>query len=397
MLFLKTNMHKLIRITTIPLSLEKLLEGQLTFMNQYFEVIAVSAEKERLEKYGRENKVKTFWVEMTRAITPLKDLKAVYRLYAFFKNENPLIVHTHTPKAGIVGMLAAKLAGVPIRLHTVAGLPLMETTGSKRKVLNFVEKLTYSLATKVYPNSLGLNEIILKENFSSPSKLKVLGKGSSNGIDTSYFDPAQYSDDFKSKLKNELRIPDENLIFIFIGRLVSEKGINELVKSFNRLYKINPRISLLLVGPFEEELDPLNEETLEIIKSHPGIISVGYQQDVRPYLAISDVLTFPSYREGFPNVVMQAGAMNIPAIVTDINGCNEIISEEKNGLIIPPKNEEALYMAMLRLLENVNLRRSMALKAREEITANYERGAFWKILLNEYKALEDTNYPETGS
>ena len=390
-------MHKLIRITTIPLSLEKLLDGQLTFMNQYFEVTAVSAEKERLEKYGRDNKVNAFCVEMTREITPLKDLKAVYKLYSFFKSENPLIVHTHTPKAGIVGMLAAKLAGVPIRLHTVAGLPLMETTGTKRKVLNFVEKLTYALATKVYPNSKGLYNIILKEKFASPSKLKVLGKGSSNGIDTSYFDPSKYSEEFKMKLKQDLNISTSSLVFIFIGRLVSEKGINELIQAFSKLHQSNPECNLLLVGPFEQELDPLSDQTLDIIQSHQGITSVGYQQDVRPYLAISDVLTFPSYREGFPNVVMQAGAMNIPAIVTDINGCNEIISEEKNGLIIPPKNEEALFKAMHRLLGNVNLRRLMALKSREEITANYERETFWKILLNEYKSLEEINYSKTSS
>src|SRR5690554_5619245 len=148
-------MQKLIRITTIPLSLEKLLEGQLTYMNNYYDVTAVSAEKERLEKYGRDNGVKTFWVEMTRAITPFQDLKAVWKLYRFFKKENPLIVHTHTPKAGIVGMMAAKMAGVPLRLHTVAGLPLLETTGTKRKILDVVEKLTYNFATRIYPNSSG--------------------------------------------------------------------------------------------------------------------------------------------------------------------------------------------------------------------------------------------------
>ncbi len=381
-------MHKLIRITTIPLSLEKLLEGQLTFMDQYFEVTAISAEKERLEKYGLDNKVKTFWVEMTREITPLKDLKAVFNLYQYFKKEKPSIVHTHTPKAGIVGMLAAKLAGVPVRLHTVAGLPLMETTGSKRKILNFVEKLTYALATKVYPNSKGLYDIILKERFAPPSKLKVLGKGSSNGIDTSYFDPSKYSEEFKLKLKQELNIPDANLVFVFIGRLVSEKGINELIKAFSKLHQSNMDCNLLLVGPFEQELDPLKPQTLATIQAHPGIISVGYQQDVRPYLAISDVLTFPSYREGFPNVVMQAGAMNLPSIVTDINGCNEIISEGKNGLIIPVKDENALHSSMLNLLKNEDLRLSLASKARPEITSNYERKEFWKILLNEYNELK---------
>jgi glycosyltransferase involved in cell wall biosynthesis len=177
-------------------------------------------------------------------------------------------------------------------------------------------------------------------------------------------------------------------VFIFIGRLVSEKGINELIRAFSKLHQSNPNANLLLVGPFEQELDPLKPETLDTIQTHPGIISVGYQQDVRPYLAISDVLTFPSYREGFPNVVMQAGAMNLPSIVTDINGCNEIISEGDNGLIIPVKDENALYSAMLKLLKNEDLRFSMASKARDEITSNYERKEFWRILLKEYEELE---------
>jgi len=384
----KNILQKLIRITTIPLSLEKLLEGQLTFMDQYFDVTAISAEKERLKRYGEDNEVNTFCVDMTREITPLKDLKAVFNLYQYFKKKKPLIVHTHTPKAGIVGMLSAKLAGVPIRLHTVAGLPLLETTGSKRKVLNIVEKLTYALATKVYPNSKGLYDIIVNEKFASTSKLKVLGKGSSNGIDTEYFDPSKYSDEFKIKFRNKLEIPDSNLVFIFIGRLVSEKGINELINAFCKLNQNNPNSNLLLVGPFEQDLGPLKPETLAIIRSHKSIISVGYQKDVRPYLAISDVLTFPSYREGFPNVVMQAGAMNLPSIVTDINGCNEIISNGKNGLMIPVKDENALYSSMLNLLKNEDLRLSLASKTRSEITLNYERKEFWKVLLNEYKEVK---------
>src|SRR5690606_4280347 len=155
--------HKLIRITTVPLSLEKLLEDQLTFMNQFFEVTAVSADEERLKIYGHKNGVKIFPVEMTREITPIKDLKALKSLYSFLKQEKPLIVHTHTPKAGIIGILAAKMAGVPIRLHTVAGMPLLEAQGTKRKILNAVEKLTYSCATRIYPNSKGLAQIILQE------------------------------------------------------------------------------------------------------------------------------------------------------------------------------------------------------------------------------------------
>lgn len=384
-------MQKLVRITTIPLSLEKLLEGQLTFMNQHYEVIAISAEKRRLDKYGFNNKVRTFWVEMTRAITPFQDLKALVRLYKFFKQEKPLIVHTHTPKAGIVGMMAGKLAGVPIRLHTVAGLPLLETKGNKRKILDGVETFTYKLATRVFPNSFELKNIILDLGYATPQKLKVLGKGSSNGIDTTYFDPSNFTQKDKLKLKSKLGISEEDFIFIFVGRLVSEKGINELVLSFIDLQKSKPDISLLLVGPFEQELDPLTPEVFQFIRSHPKIFTTGYQQDVRAYFSISDVLTFPSYREGFPNVVMQANAMGLPAIVSNINGCNEIIEEGINGMIIPVKNRHALLTSMREIIENRVLRSKLAQNARKLIQMNYERKQYWEILLKEYKELEALN------
>ncbi|TVZ28359.1 glycosyltransferase involved in cell wall biosynthesis [Gillisia sp. Hel_I_86] len=381
-------MPKLIRITTIPLSLEKLLEGQLSFMNAHYEVIAIAAEKDRLEKYGRDNNVKTYWVNMTRKITPVEDLKAVFKLYKYFKKENPLIVHTHTPKAGIVGMFAAKLAGVPIRLHTVAGLPLLETTGAKRGILDFVEKLTYSLATRIYPNSFELKKIILDQKYTEAKKLKILGNGSSNGIDTNYFDPTLYSEKDNEILRKKLNINKNELVFIFIGRIVSEKGINELITAFIKLYERNPKVKLLLVGPFESDLDPIDDSNLKIINSHKAIVSVGYQVDVRPYLAISDVLTFPSYREGFPNVVMQAGAMNLPSIVTNINGCNEIIKHNENGIIIPVKDSDGLYNAMSHLNNDRSFLEGLRKNARNHITANYERGQFWNFLLNEYKELE---------
>lgn len=357
-------------------------------MNGHYDVIAIAAEEERLQKYGSDNKVRTFWVEMTRKITPILDLKSVIKLYRYFKSEKPLIVHTHTPKAGIVGMLAAKLAGVPIRLHTVAGMPLMETLGLKRKILNLVEKFTYSLATKVYPNSKGLQEIILKENFAKPSKLKVLGKGSSNGIDTAYFDPELYSEDLRDQFRRELKIEPDQMVFIFVGRIVSEKGINELVSSFVKLHKIYSSIRLLLIGPFEEDLDPISPENYKIIQTHEAIIHEGYQADIRKYLSISQVLAFPSYREGFPNVVMQAGAMEVPAIVTNINGCNEIITENSNGLIIPVKDEKALFNAMEKLILDQELLKDLRKNARLEITSNYERSEFWKLLLQEYQSLE---------
>lgn len=383
-------MNKLVRVTTIPLSLEKLLEGQLTFMNNHFEVIAVAAEKERLDKYGRDNKVATFWVELTRAITPLADVKAVFKLARYLKEEKPLIIHSHTPKAGLISMLAGSIAGVPIRLHTVAGLPLLEVQGFKRIILDVVEKLTYRLAHRVYPNSFELQKLILQLGYADKSKLKVLGRGSSNGIDTSYFNPDLYSSLDRQGLRNEYGIPLNDLTFVFVGRLVKEKGIEELVHAFLEINAKHSNTSLLLVGPLEQELDPLSNSVLEEIKSNLKIFTTGYQVDVRPFFAMADVLTFPSYREGFPNVVLQAGAMSLPAIVSNINGCNEIIQNGTNGLIIPVKSREALKNAMRRLLDDKVLRNQLTVNSRQIIQNKYERSYFWQILLKEYKELESS-------
>ena len=372
----------------MPISLEKLLEGQLTFMQQYYDVTAVSSDEKRLKNFGDQNNVATFYLELTRKITPLKDLRAVYNLYRFLQKEKPLIVHTHTPKAGIVGMLAAYFARVPLRLHTVAGLPLMEATGLKRRILNLVEKLTYRAATNVYPNSKGLLDFIISEKFTTSSKLKIIGDGSSNGIDTSYFDPVMYTEKDNLDLRKLLDIPIHDFVFIFVGRLVKDKGINELVSAFLELLENSPGVSLLLVGPFEEELDPLLPETLQNIESSRKVFSQGYQKDVRPFFAMSNALIFPSYREGFPNVVMQAGAMALPSIVTDINGCNEIITDNKNGVIVPVKNENLLLQAMKEIVENQSLFSLLKSNARDTITANYERREIWSHLLREYHQLE---------
>ena len=378
----------LIRITTVPLSLEKLLSGQLHFMSSFYNVIAVSSDKERLERYGESEKVAVFPLEMTRKITPLRDVFAVLKLYFFLKKTKPFIVHTHTPKAGIVGMLASKLAGIPHRLHTVAGMPLLEQAGFKRMVLNFVEKLTYSCATKVYPNSFKLRDIIIKNEYCPPTKLKVLANGSSNGIDTSYFDSTHFSEDQKSSLKQELGIKSSDFVFIFVGRIVSDKGINELISAFSEIQEYKTDLKLLLVGPYEQELDPLKEETLNQINTNKSIFSVGYQDEVRPYFAISDCLVFPSYREGFPNVVMQAGAMGLPCIVSDINGCNEIIEDAKNGYIIPVRDKEAVKETLIRILDNKEEYSKMQQNAREMIVSRFDQKTMWESILQEYRNFE---------
>jgi glycosyltransferase involved in cell wall biosynthesis len=379
----------LIRITTVPLSLDKLLEGQLHFMNEYYKVIAISSDKNYLGKIGEKEQVETFHLEMTRQITPIKDIISVVKLFFFLRKTKPFIVHSHTPKAGIVGMLASKLAGIPHRLHTVAGLPLLEAKGIKRKVLNFVEKFTYSCATKVYPNSFAMQEIIIENNFCKKNKLHVIANGSTNGINVDYFNPNLFSEIQKNELREKLKISNGDFVYIFVGRIVADKGINELITAFDSISKTNTNVKLLLVGDFEDELDPVFPETKSIINSNKNCIAVGYQNDVRPYFAIANCLVFPSYREGFPNVVMQAGAMNLPAIVSNINGCNEIIINNKNGIIILPKNEDKLYKAMCLLYSDEQLRDNLILQSRELIVSRYNQKIVWQSILNEYKQLEN--------
>ncbi|NHF61068.1 glycosyltransferase family 4 protein [Flavobacteriaceae bacterium TP-CH-4] len=396
---------KLIRITTIPASLGGLLRGQLRYMSDHFEVIGIASatgganatEIDVLENVGVQQNSRVIPVEMTRKITPWKDLKATWQLYKIFKSEKPYIVHTHTPKAGTLGMMAAFLARVPHRLHTIAGLPLLEAKGAKRVLLDTVEKMTYACATGLYPNSFGLKDILIRSKYTKASKLKVIANGSSNGVDTSLYDPGLFDQKTKNDLKSELGIKSTDFVFIFVGRLVTDKGLNELAKAFKLINSEFENTKLLLVGSPEAELDPLLPETELILKNNKGIISVGSQRNVRPYYAIADMLTFPSYREGFPNVVMEAGSMGLPSIVSDINGCNEIILEGKNGYIVPVKNVDTLYDRMKEAYLLAKKGKSLEMNAiRELIISRYSRSMVWEEILKEYQRLpnKDKNHPD---
>lgn len=375
---------KLIRITTVPVSLKVLLKGQLQYMKHFFHVIGVSSSGKFLNEVEGEQEVEVRAVEMERKPSPFKDLISIYHLYKLFRFEKPHIVHTHTPKAGMCGMIAAWLANVPIRLHTVAGMPLMESVGLKRKLFLFIEWITYYCSTKVLPNSKGLESFILKEKLISKNKLDVIGYGSSNGIDTSYFSCDQISTDSLRELENQYGIKDADFILLFVGRLVGDKGINELVSAFKEIPINRSNIKLLLVGPRENDLDPLNKETINEIAKNDNIIEAGWQTDVRPFMAISDLFVFPSYREGFPNVVMQAGAMGLASIVTNINGSNEIIIDGENGLIIPSKNINALIEAIELLISDEIKRKYFADNARDMIQKRYEQQFVWDELLKMY-------------
>lgn len=378
-------MHKLVRITTIAQSLKGLLKGQLNYLNQFYEVVGVASNENILKDVSEQEKIRTIHIGMNRQISPINDLCSLVKLIKLFLSEKPDIVHANTPKASLLSMIAAWLCRVPIRIYTVTGLRYETTTGLIRSVLIMMEKITCACANHVIPEGDGVKKTLIREGITKKPLNKILN-GNINGIDTHFFNPDNISDLQKQDLKASLGIKPEDFVFVFIGRLVGDKGINELVRAFNSLNI--PKTKLLLVGSSESELDPLQAETLNIIESNKNIITTGFQKDVRPYLAVSNALAFPSYREGFPNVVMQAGAMGLPSIVTDINGCNEIIVEGINGTIIAPKDENLLLDKMKYFIENPQVVSRLASQSRKMIVERYEQQAFWDALLQEYKRLE---------
>lgn len=380
---------KVIRVTTIPLSLSILLKGQLKYLNKYFEIIGLSSSGEALNAVEKDEGIRIASIEMNRGISPLRDIVSLFKLYLFFRKERPVIVHSITPKAGLLSMLAGKMANVPIRIHTFTGLIFPSRTGLLQKILIVMDKLLCWSATNIYPEGKGVMKDLQKYNITN-KPLKVIANGNVNGIDLDYFNPLIIAADLKSELKTNLGIEENDFVFLFVGRLVGDKGINELISAFKILQntpQISKNIKLLLVGSLESELDPLKQETLTEIELNPNIISVGFQKDVRSYFSVSDVLVFPSYREGFPNVVIQAGAMGLPAIVSDINGCNEIIIDGENGIIIPVKDVDSIKDSMITLKNNAQYYHALKKNTRKLVEERYEQKMVWSRLLEEYKFL----------
>lgn len=374
--------RKLLRITTISDSLFGLLKGQLNFFNHYYDVVGVASGNKCLTSVALREGVRVIDVPMRREINLLFDVQSLIILVALFIKERPYIVHTNTPKASLLSMIAAWITRVPNRIYTVTGLRFETTTGTLRYVLMIMERITCWCATKVIPEGEGVKRTLLAEKITNKT-LHVILNGNINGIDIEYFqrsrDVILSADIFMSN----------SFTYIFVGRLVKDKGINELIHAFVRLYQRYSGIRLLLVGSFDSKLDPLEENTYQLIHNHEAISFVGFQEDVRPCFAAADVLTFPSYREGFPNVVLQAGAMGLPAIVTDISGCNEIIKDGVNGKIIKPKDETLLYETMKWFYEHKDGEvLSMAKQARPMVVSRYEQNKVWEALLKEYQSLE---------
>ena len=381
--------RKLIKTSTVPTSLDTFCRGQLKMLSRYYEVVAVSSPLKELDDIRIREGVRCEAVPMERHISIIKDFKSLVGMIRLFCKEKPYIVHSMTPKAGLISMVAAWITRVPIRIHTYTGLVFPTSRGIQKFILIVMDKILCHCATYINPEGYGVAND-LRQITKKP--LHIIGHGNVRGIDIDYWKRGIASPPDSQLLKKI----EGHFVFLFVGRLVKDKGINELVAAFKRLQcekdgekdsEKDAKVSLLLVGRFEESLDPLRPETIHEIKENEDIIAVGEASDVRPYYDIADAFVFPSYREGFPNTVLEAGAMGLAQIVTDINGANEIIKDKRNGLIIPPKSEDDILGAMRTLLKDSALREKMSENARNMVTERFEQKYIWSELLKTYESL----------
>lgn len=373
--------QKIIRTSTVATSLNTFCRGTLRDLSRLYDVVAVSTPDHELQEIAQREGIRVIGVPMSRPIAPLRDLVSLWRLIRVFRRERPTMVHSITPKAGLLSMIAAWICRVPVRLHTFTGLVFPTATGLKQRILILTDRITCACATHIVPEGEGVKADLINYNITR-KPLQVLGYGNIRGIDLDHYRRSP------EVMEKALTLRKPNLFtFVFIGRVVRDKGIDELVEAFSLLHSEHPQTRLILVGRAEDNLDPVSQNTRRTIASHPAIEAVGNQSDVRPWLAASDALVFPSYREGFPNVVIEAGALDLPSIVTDINGSREIIVHGQNGIIVPPRNAQALLQAMTHFVQNPQTTQAMALKARQMIASRFEKSFVQKCLFDYYKQI----------
>lgn len=369
---------KIIRACTVPMSVI-FVTGMLPELQERYEVVLLSSPGHELDEAEEKFGVRGIRVPMERHISFGRDFISLCRLVYVFVREKPAMVHSMTPKAGLLCMMAAWLARVPVRVHTFTGLVFPTATGLKRKILMLTDRLTCACATHVIPEGEGVKNDLLGNGITK-KPMKVLGYGNVRGIDMVRYDRRHEV----MALAQEIR-KDDVFTFVFVGRIVRDKGINELCQAMALLSGIAP-VRLLLVGPYEDDLDPISQPSKDIIENNSSVEYLGskYGDELLACYAAADCFVFPSYREGFPNTVIEAGAMGLPSIVTDINGSREIIVQGENGVIIPSRDADALYQAMLDMVRYKAAHERMAANARKMIASRFEQGFVRKCLLDYY-------------
>lgn len=371
-------------VTTVPETLATILRHQPRYLAEHFDVALISSGGDLIAQVGENEGLIVHPVPMARGISVLNDFVSVIRMVLVLRKVRPALVHSYTSKAGLVTMLAAWLCRVPVRVHTFTGLMFPTSQGFKKNILIWVDRLICACATHIMPEGQGVKKDL--EHFRITRKpLRVIGHGNIAGVDTAYFSPMALGvDAAASALRARLAIGAETVVFCFMGRLNKDKGLTELMQAFATL---PPAAHLMLVGGVDQTA-PVSADVLAAIDAHPRVHALGFLSDVRPPLRAADVLVLPSYREGFPNAVLQAGAMALPVIASDINGCNEVIEPGFNGWLVPPRDAPALQMAMLEAMEaSASARKEMGQRARERIQQRFEQQQHWERMVEFYQGL----------
>lgn len=377
--------QKIVRVTTVPESLDIFCKGMLRELSGKFEVIGLSSPGEALDRVAEREGVRTIAVPMERHISLFKDFKALLKMISVFRKEKPTMVHSMTPKAGLLCTIAGWMTGVPVRVHTFTGLVWPTSSGVKRMVLRMTDKITCACATHIIPEGEGVKSDLIAGKITK-KPLKVLGYGNVMGVDMNRFSRRS---EVMEIVKQKALKSDEYFTFVTVGRIVHDKGINEMIAAFLKMQESNKNVRLILIGEYEDKLDPISEESRKAIQENNGIEAVGRKSgnELLAYYAAADCYVSASYREGFPNTVLEAGAMNLPCIVTDINGSREIIKDGVNGMIVPPQDAVELYNAMKIMLTSKVDRDNMAKNARKMIADRFEQGFVRKCLYDFYDSI----------
>lgn len=377
--------QRLLLVTTVPETFNSILRDQPRFLSANFEVALVTSPDAEIGKLLQREGLPVFTVSMSRGINVLRDIVSVFKMILLLGRIKPMLVHSYTPKAGLVAMFAGWFCRIPIRIHTFTGLIFPSANGLRQKMLIWVDRLICACATHVVPEGVGVKRDLNAYNITH-KPLDVIGHGNIAGVDTRHFSPDAFGVSVAAQaLRKKLGIvADDAFVLCFVGRLNRDKGLKELMGAF---VGMPDNTHLLLVGSLDATA-PVDDETLVQIQTHPHVHVLGFVDDIRPVLLASEVMVLPSYREGFPNVVLQAGAMGLSVIATDINGCNEVIEPGYNGWLVPIRDTMALLQAMqhaMRLPKSV--RQSMGERARRRIHERFERQDHWNRLVEYYKNL----------
>ena len=384
---------KICHLSAVPMTLWVSYRGLIKRLNdKCYEVALISSGPQELERFKNELGIKTFAVEITRRFTPFRDLIAIFKLWRLFRRERFDIVHAHTPKAVFVGMVASFLACVPNRVSTIHGSLMLTSRGLRRKLLWMAEWATSKLSTHTLIVGQSLRNHMLDEKLYSAEKLQILGKGSACGVDLSYFNPDSDFAALRKQTREKFQIPGDAVVIGFVGRLGPEKGIEALVRAFEKLQKLVPQSYLLLVGQFETIRSKLGVETLDALRNNPHICCNGqFTCDVLPFYAAMDVYILPSKREGFSMTLLEAAAVSLPTITTTAVGCADAVENNVTGFLVEVDNVEQMFDVMLRLVEDSKLRKKLGRKGRERVRQFYDSKILIAQHIKFYRSLSNQN------